>query len=175
MENAERQKLERVVRLLKPNATDPTYLVLKAHLLAEEVLYSFIESKSAHPQCIRGVRLSLNQLVPICRALHHFGDKEWWGWVALKKLNSLRNRLAHNLEPKDITDYIVDFSIYVAESIGAIGDSEIALEYEHIAKSGVHPLILGIVALHASLTVRLGFDPGKYWAALEQPANKTVQ
>lgn len=175
MDDGDKQQLERVMNLLKPNANDPTYLVLKAHLLAEEVLYSFIERKSLHARCLNDVRLGFNQLIALCRAFHPLGEADWWGWVALKKLNSLRNLLAHNLEPEGIQDRIVDFSLFLAESIGVFDESEIAVEYGNLAKKGAHPLLLGIVALHGYLIARLGFSSDKSWAALRQPDNKTVQ
>jgi len=157
--------LERLVRFLNPATEDPTYLVLKAHLLAEEVLYRFIESQAHRPGHLIDARLGFAQLVALCRSFHRFSKEDWWVWAALKKLNSLRNLLAHSLEPKDLQNRIVDFSVFVADAIGATTDSEIGKEYEHLATGGTHPFILALVALHMTICTTLGFDPEEYWGA----------
>jgi hypothetical protein len=159
--------LERLLFFLKPATEDPTYLVLKAHLLAEEVLYRFIESQAHRPEVLSEARLGFAQLIALCRSFHSYSKEDWWGWAALKKLNSLRNILAHNLEPKDLRDRIVDFSVFVADAIGAITGSEIGKEYEHLAKGGTHPFVLALVALHVATSATLGFDPEDHWSALE--------
>lgn len=161
----DRDHLEQLVRFLKPATNDPTYLVLKAHLLAEEVLYRFIESQTQRPSSLSEARLGFTQLVALCKAFHRGSKEDWWGWAALKKLNSLRNLLAHNLEPKDLRDRIVEFSVFVSDAIGATTDSEIGKEYECLAMSGAHPFVLGLVALHMAICATLGFDPVEHWSA----------
>lgn len=162
-----REELERLLGYLKPASNDPTHLVLKAHLLAEEVLYRFVEGKTNRPEALREARLGFAQLVALSRALHLYSNEDWWGWSALKKLNSLRNLLAHNLEPKDLQDKVVDFSVFVAESIGATADTELGSEYERHAMAGTHPFLLALVALHSCVCVTLEFDPREHWRALQ--------
>lgn len=163
----DRDHLERLVRYLKPATDDPTYLVLKAHLLAEEVLYRFIESQAHRPGSLGDARLGFAQLVALSRSFHRYSKEDWWGWPALKKLNALRNLLAHNLEPKDLNERIVDFSVFVADAIGATTDSDIGKEYEHLATGGTHPFILALVALHMATCTTLGFDAEDQWSALQ--------
>lgn len=163
----DRDHLERLVSFMNPAADDPTFLVLKAHLLAEEVLFCFIESQAHRPGFLSDARLGFAQLVALSRSFHRYSKEDWWGWAALKKLNSLRNLLAHNLEPKDLRDRIVEFSVFVAEAIGATTDSEIGKEYEHLATGGTHPFVLALVALHMATCATLGFDPEKNWGALQ--------
>jgi|GEM_PF-2972700 len=165
--------LGRLTRYLKPATDDPTYLVLKAHLLAEEVLYRFIESQAHRPSSLRDARLGFSQLVALSRSFHRYSKEDWWGWAALKKLNSLRNLLAHNLEPKDLKERIVEFSVFVADSIGATTDSDIGKEYEHLAKGGTHPFILALVALHIATCTMLGFDPEAEWSAFNAHSLQT--
>jgi hypothetical protein len=160
-------QLERLLLFLKPSTEDPTYLVLKAHLLAEEVLYRFIENQAHRPEALSEARLGFAQLIALCRSFHTYSKEDWWGWVALKKLNSLRNLLAHNLEPKNLRDRIVDFSVFVADAIGATTDSEIGKQYELLAKGGTHPFVLALVALHVATSATLGFDPEEHWSALQ--------
>lgn len=160
-------QLDRLLRFLKPATGDPTYLVLKAHLLAEEVLFRFIESQAHRPGSLIDARLGFAQLLAVSRSFHRYSKDDWWGWAALKKLNSLRNLLAHNLEPKDLQDRIVEFSVFVADSIGATTDSEIGKEYENLATGGTHPFVLALVALHIAICASLGFDPEDHWSALQ--------
>lgn len=163
----DRDDLQRLIRYLKPATDDPTYLVLKAHLLEEEVLYRFIESLAHRPSSLGDARLGFAQLVALSRSFHRYSKEDWWGWVALKKLNSLRNLLAHNLEPKDLKEKIVEFSVFVADAIGATTDSDIGTEYEHLAMGGTHPFLLALVALHIAVCTTLGFDPKEHWSALQ--------
>ena len=162
----DRDQLKRLVGFLNPSKEDPTFLVLKAHLLAEEVLYRFIESQVHRPSSLSDARLGFAQLLALCRSFHRYSKEDWWGWAALKKLNFLRNLLAHNLKPKDLRDRIVEFSVFVADAIGATTDSEIGKEYEHLAMSGIHPFILALVALHMAICATLGLDPEDHWSAL---------
>jgi hypothetical protein len=163
----DRDHLDRLLLFLKPATEDPTYLVLKAHLLAEEVLYRFIERQAHRPRALSEARLGFSQLVALCRSFHRYSKEDWWGWAALKRLNSLRNLLAHNLEPKDLRDRIVEFSVFVADAIGATKDSEIGKEYERLATGGTHPFVLALTALHIATCATLGFDPEEHWSALQ--------
>lgn len=163
---AARDQLTRLLGFLRPAEGDPTYLVLKTHLLAEEVLNLYVEGRAHRPNLINAARLSFSQLLALCRAFHPYSTEDWWGWSALQQLNSLRNTLAHNLEPKNLQDRIVEFSLFVADSIGATKDSEIGAAYEKLAEGGTHPFVLALVALHTSLCTTLGFDPEKRWSAL---------
>jgi hypothetical protein len=161
------EQLNRLLGFLKPAEGDPTYLVLKAHLLAEEVLYLYVERRAHRSGPISAARLSFSQLLALCRAFHPYSSEDWWAWSALQKLNSLRNTLAHNLEPKDLQERIVEFSLFVAVSIGATEDTEIGVQYERLAKGGTHPFILALVALHTAVCATLGFNPEARWAALQ--------
>lgn len=152
-------QLQRLTVYFKPSESDPTYLVLKAHLLVEEVLYEFLRSQSHQPKYIEDARLSFSQCISLAKAFHRFSRPDWWAWSALSKLNSLRNLLAHNLEPTNTQEKIVDFTIYVAESIGITKESEIATEFELLTSKGMHPFLLSLVALHVALCTTLGYDP----------------
>lgn len=163
--------LSRFIETLKPSSEDPTVLVLKAHLLAEETMYLFIERQAHRPECLSDARLGFAQLVALSKSFHRYSRDNWWGWTALKKLNKIRNLLAHNLEPKDLKELIVDFSVYVAESVGVTTDSTIGDEYARLAKSGTHPFFLALVALHLTTCATLGFDPSERLSALAASAD----
>jgi hypothetical protein len=152
-------QLQRLTAYFKPSESDPTLLVLKAHLLVEEVLYEFIQSQSHQPKYIEDARLSFAQCISLAKAFHRFSRPDWWAWIALSKLNSLRNLLAHNLEPTNTKQKIVDFTVYVAQSIGVTKESEIATEFELLTAKGMHPFMLSLVALHVAVCITLGYEP----------------
>jgi len=148
---------------------DPAYLIIKTHLMAEEMLYAYIVKQARYPKVLERARLSFKQLLVLCQALHHIEPADWWGWTALEKLNSIRNVFAHNLDSLAAKKKIVDFSLFVAEAIGATKPTEIGEEYGKIARAGTHPLILGLVALHAVLLVALEFhEPQDYSKIFKQ-------
>jgi hypothetical protein len=151
-------QLQRLTAYFKPSESDPTYLVLKAHLLAEEVLYEFLQSQSYQPKCIDDAKLSFVQCLSLAKSFHKFSRPDWWAWSALSRLNSLRNLIAHNLEPTSTKEKIVDFTVFVGQSIGVTKESAIATEFELLTKKGMHPFLLALVALHVALCTTLGFD-----------------
>ncbi len=162
-----KEALDRLHKYLSRGPGDPTYIVLKAHLLAEEMLRTFLQKQASHPDTLREAELEFYQLLVLCQAFHRHIGPDWWGWRALRKLNSIRNSLAHNLEPKDVKDRILDFSQFMADSIGATTESEIGIEYLRLCREeGAHPFQLGITSLHMALFSLLSLEPKQLRAAL---------
>jgi hypothetical protein len=83
------QRIHQLLGYFQNGPEDPTYVVLKSHLLAEEILREYIASLVKHPRRIEEARLSFSQLLSMCRALHPILPDDWWGWIGLSKLNSL--------------------------------------------------------------------------------------
>lgn len=135
-------QLQRLTAYFKPSESDPTYLVLKAHLLAEEVLYEFLQSQSHQPKYIEDARLSFAQCISLAKAFHRFSRPDWWAWSALSKLNSLRNLLAHNLEPTNTKEKIVDFTVYVGQSSASPKSPRSPLSSSCSPRKGCIPLCL---------------------------------
>ncbi len=93
--------------------TDVTLVVLKGHLLLEEVLIEKVCAKCPSPKFVKKARLSFSQRMTMVRALYTEPTKDqkrqkqtetFWG--AVQALNEIRNSLAHHLEPKDISDLL---------------------------------------------------------------------
>jgi len=95
---------ERYQKLL-PDSEDVEIIVLKGHLIIEEMLYTLASKLSQQPKHLDDARLTFKQLCCVVRSLLFLPvmDK---GWDAISVLNKLRNKLAHNLEPKDINNLI---------------------------------------------------------------------
>jgi hypothetical protein len=83
-------------------AMDDITLVLKCHLLLEEMLRSFCHEMVAQPKFLAESRLTFAQIVDLSQALYPTDVKLGWLselWVMASKINRLRNMLAHSLEP----------------------------------------------------------------------------
>ncbi len=80
-----------------PETDDVTLIVLKGHLLVEEMLVQLAETVFPHPQYLTDANLMFYKLVCVVRAtlLERSDDA---AWQLILSLNSLRNDLAHNLE-----------------------------------------------------------------------------
>lgn len=88
-------------RQLLPKSDDVSLVVLKGHLIIEEMLYSIVEEHCANPSPLADARLSFGQLVHIVHALVKLPVSKTC-WKAIGLLNSIRNSLVHNLEPKEL-------------------------------------------------------------------------
>lgn len=88
-----------------PNSADLTLQVLKGHLLVEELLRQIFEQLLAHPEALRGssgTSFECHQVICLVEAITPDSNMEPWVWSAAKRLNNLRNSLAHNLEPENL-------------------------------------------------------------------------
>ena len=104
---------ERSVRFMKllPVGSDRELILLKGHLLIEEVITEICVASlnSSNPVGINiGSNTMFAQKLNICWALNHdrLADNIW---CALKELNSIRNAMAHQIEPKGIDEKITSF------------------------------------------------------------------
>lgn len=106
--------IEGYLRWISPKPTDPTYSVLKAHLLLEELLRAFIAKTLPHPEVLRGARLTFAQLLAVARSCCTRVSPDHWMWKAIADLNKLRNMLSHEVEPKEVADKISEYANFVA-------------------------------------------------------------
>jgi len=83
---------------------DPTLLILRAHLLVEERLRDVLGRICQSPAELPAARLSFYQVLCLCRAVVGRHDEPAWGFVG--RLNEVRNRMAHNLDPGDLDELL---------------------------------------------------------------------
>ncbi len=83
---------------------DPTLLILRAHLLVEERLRDVLARICRDPEELRTARLSFYQALCLCRAIVARHDEPVWDFVA--RLNEVRNRMAHHLDPGDLDELL---------------------------------------------------------------------
>jgi hypothetical protein len=95
--------------------------VLKAHLLVEEQVWGIVATRLNLSESLRKAfsnKFDFSELLLIAQAAVPQEDIEiydaGWVWAAVEKINGLRNRIAHDLEPagtddkfKDIADFVL--------------------------------------------------------------------
>jgi hypothetical protein len=92
---------------------DPTLLILRAHLLVEERLRDVLARVCRSPDDLAAIRLSFFQVLALCRAI--LGRQEDPAWDFVARLNEVRNKMAHHLEPGNLDDLLGS----VVEKLGA--------------------------------------------------------
>lgn len=98
--------------------SDVVTLILKGHLLVEEALFAAVQTKFPHPQYFLDANLRFAQLLSIAKGLF-FTEECAPVWDAIQALNSVRNRLAHTLEPSVGTEELKKISFLMPVPNGA--------------------------------------------------------
>ncbi len=76
---------------------DLAQIVLKGHLVMEEVMTEALGRFVLNPEFIESARLQFHQKVKLCRAASA-NEKDNSMWALIDALNSLRNQLSHSLD-----------------------------------------------------------------------------
>ncbi|WP_296444729.1 hypothetical protein [Rhodoferax sp. UBA5149] len=113
-----KDEFERYMKIITPHLGDRTYSVLKSHLMLEELLNEFVSSQLRRPQALKGARLTFAQVLALTISLHPFLEIDNWRWEALRRLNSLRNRMAHSSEVEDLIHRCKELSNYIEQHSG---------------------------------------------------------
>ena len=114
---ADREDLEKFLDHFPANG-ERDLQILKGHLLFEEWLRDILRLQLTYPEALfgsKGARLECHQLICLVESItpQSQGMPWVWVWVAAKKLNTLRNDLAHNLTSESLEDRVADFVSYV--------------------------------------------------------------
>jgi len=102
----ERESLDHFFVHMPDEHSDLTLIVLKGHLLLEQRVREFIGERMLSPKALDSARLSFFQLVCLAEALTFPNEDPKRMWDFLRKLNSLRNQLAHDLVPIGIEERV---------------------------------------------------------------------
>ncbi|WP_148044051.1 hypothetical protein [Massilia aurea] len=103
---------------ITPKLGDPTYSLLKAHLLFEELLRSYLGRVLPHASALEGSRLTFVQLLAVARASSTHVTPDHWIWKAIGDLNKLRNLLSHETRPKALKEKIEEYQRFVVQNTG---------------------------------------------------------
>ncbi|MEZ8193116.1 MULTISPECIES: hypothetical protein [unclassified Vibrio] len=112
-----------------PFDADMTLQILKGHLLIEEHIREIVKLQLPHSSALNGndgASYDCHQMICLAEAITPESDKTPWVWKALKKLNKLRNYLAHKLGDSAVLSHKIDDLIkYVRKN---------DLTYQHFEK-----------------------------------------
>jgi len=112
---------------LLPHGQGVELVILKAHLLIEEQVRQIVDERLKNPLALVDARLGCHQA--ICLAQSFFDeDHDPSLWVAIKKLNKIRNCIAHRLEPEGIHDRIQDLLVSFPTGFAKLPKKEVRLE-----------------------------------------------
>ncbi|MDQ8023114.1 MAG: hypothetical protein REI94_14855 [Moraxellaceae bacterium] len=88
-----------------PKTDDPTLVILKGHLIIEELLHSLATGHCPNPESLTKARLTFAQITYVAQALLQLpADLPWWEPVLA--LNKVRNSLVHELEPRAFESHL---------------------------------------------------------------------
>ncbi len=98
---------------LMPLGEDQVLTVLKGHLIIEELLTELLKIKLEQSGNPLGINIGSNTM--FAQKLNLYWaiaqrDIEFDVWVYLKELNSIRNKMAHAIEPRGIDEKIKSFN-----------------------------------------------------------------
>jgi hypothetical protein len=135
-------------RFLKhmPFKGDSDLVILKGHLLIEELLSELIEEKLKFPQAYKKIDFRFIQRLRLTEAFYK-SDANVWLFSAIKMLNSIRNNLVHRIDDEDLNKKLVDFVKLV--------EKESKEPYPWVLVKEFGKLTLAIASLHARLSALL--------------------
>lgn len=139
-----------------PKSDDVTLVVIKGHLVVENCLYKIFSTHIKNHKYLDDAKLSFIQLLNLVKAISSVPFHQET-FEQIKKLNTLRNHLAHNLTNeqtgKKVNDFIESVGIHVqghtnpAQMIwdqiyGMLGAISLLISVEELISSGVEKNML---------------------------------
>lgn len=138
-----------------PKSDDLTLIILKGHLLVEELLNEILQVRLAEPAELWKAKLSFDQRLCLLNALGLLKMEGLDYRKAIKRLNTLRNEVAHNLGEKRLKDLITNFILVFQDDVSDINIDIYSLQEK---------LKVCISVLHCGLNGYLtGYYAGKHW------------
>ena len=94
---------------LLPRGGDTSLMILELHLLVEEQIRAFVAERLAKSEALEDAKLECHQAICLAESLST-EDIHPNVWEAARKLNGLRNHIAHTLEPTGVRDRMNNIS-----------------------------------------------------------------
>jgi len=98
-----------LIEHLPENRDDILGTVIKGHLLFDSIIRRFVDTRTPNGPALDAARFTSYQMICLAEALCLRNEEPRWLWARIKELNSLRNTLAHNLEPAEVQERIARF------------------------------------------------------------------
>lgn len=91
-----------------PRSEDQSLVLLKIHLLIEEQIRAFVDERLPNPDALVAARLTFNHVACLAEAVCR-EDIHPNVWAAVRKLNQMRNDIAHKLVPTLVEEQLRAF------------------------------------------------------------------
>lgn len=98
-----------------PSGAELSIQVLKGHLLVEELVRELVRARLPHNEALEGesgASFTCHQMICLAQAIAPNSDALPWIWRAAKKLNNIRNKLAHRLDYAVLKKDVETFTSY---------------------------------------------------------------
>jgi hypothetical protein len=112
---------------LLPHGKDRRLVLLQAHLLIEEQLRQLVSERLKNTRAIDEADLTFHQCACIAQSFFP-PDHLPWLWAGVTKLNKIRNKAAHKLEPKGLQQRMDDLVNSVPSGFNALDDEKSRFE-----------------------------------------------
>lgn len=95
---------------------DPVLIILKGQLLIERLVRKFILSCFPNPEAFEKTQFTAAHCIAIGESMCLKNKEPEWLWKQVKELNSIRNKLAHNLDYESIEPRVNSFVSTIANA-----------------------------------------------------------
>jgi hypothetical protein len=112
------RKYNELANHLPGDEADDVLIILKGQLLIEKRVREFIYSRMQNPDAFQRERFTASQCIAIGESMCLKNPEPEWLWKQIKELNTIRNKLAHNLEPEHIEKRIANLVSAVSNAQG---------------------------------------------------------
>ena len=93
--------MARMLEHLPHHQDSAVLILLKGHLLVEELLRGYIDRTLSNPSAFDHRQFTFARILMLCRAQTPSAATSW-GFDAAKKLNDVRNEIAHELDATEL-------------------------------------------------------------------------
>ena len=142
---------------LLPRSDDAALLILKLHLLIEEQIRAFVDERLQHKSALVQARLDCHQAICLAESLCT-EDIHPNVWKAARKLNRLRNDVAHSLEP---SAGVRDRMAHVCTLMGLSNDTPQGTELRAQKLTPFDNFSFAVSLLHTKLSVCVKRKPAE--------------
>ena len=139
---------------LLPRTEDSILVILKLHLLVEEQVRAFVDERMNNELALKNARLNCNQAICLAEALCS-DDIHPNFWEAARKLNRLRNEVAHKIEPEGVLKEMSAICLLLGQTPQAI-----AMMQPDGKATPLESFTFAIALLYNKLSVHVKRKPG---------------
>lgn len=106
MPKEEKESMDYFLHHMPYQESDLTLNVLKGHLLIEQRIREFIQERLLNPAALNQIRLTSHEAICLAEALTLPNSEPKVLWSVIRKVNTLRNELAHKLTSQRVEELV---------------------------------------------------------------------